>query len=215
MKKKFNIRDIYHKDRPLSWSAISSWEFSPEQWYDKYVCGIKQESKEMAFGFWVDTKLQVDPLFLPQVERYPIMQHGMRVSFDGIPLIGYADGWDPDTLRLKDDKTGKKKWDKKRADETGQLTCYAFLLYLTEKIKPQDLQLYISWLPTVENGDFSIGFRDDPVVPVVLHTSRTMLDILQFGGRIKTTLALMEAYAQSRIDAGTTCDTIPKVGIIK
>lgn len=197
--KQFKITDIYHKDRPLSWSAISSFEYSPEQWYTTYILGIRQESKELTFGSYVDTKLQNDPTFLPQVERYPIMQHGMRAALKGvIPLIGYADGWCSTTLRLKDDKTGKKPWDQKRTDETGQLTMYAFLLYLTARIKPEDLRLFISWLPTVEQGDFSIGFRDDPVVPQIFETRRTMEDILEFGMRIKITLAAMEEYVINR-----------------
>ena len=197
MNKDFKITDVYHKDRPLSWSAISSFEYDPEQWYNTYILGIRQESKELAFGSWVDNKLQTDPSFLPQVERYPIMQHGMRASLKGVvPLIGYADGFDRERLRLKDDKTGKKAWDQKRADETGQLTCYAFLLFLTEGIKPEDLELCISWLPTVENGDFTIGFRDDPVVPQLFYTKRTMVQVLEFGQRIKRTLKAMESYAQ-------------------
>lgn len=195
--KQFKITDIYNGSRPLSWSAISSFEWSKEQWYDTYILGIRQESKEMSFGNYVDKKLQEDPLFLPEVDRYPVMQHRMSVVFNKVPLIGYADGYDPGKI-IADYKTGKKAWNQKRADETGQLTCYAFLTYLIEKIPPSELTLRIVWLPTAEHGDFSIGFRDSPVVPYVFETKRTMLDILQFGQRISRRLKEMEAYVINR-----------------
>lgn len=185
------------KTRSLSWSAISSFEYDPEQWFQSYVLKIRQISKEMTFGSTVDTRLQEDRSYLPQVERYPISQHPMKAVFNGIPLVGIADGFDRERLRLKDDKTGKKPWDQARADETGQLTMYCLLLYLTEKIKPEDMSLFISWLPTIESGDFSIQFRDKPVVPIIFETKRTTRDIIEFGARIKKTLKAMELYAKN------------------
>lgn len=199
MENKFDILEFYKLRGGLSWSSISSFEWDPEQWYQSYIKGIRQESKELTFGSFVDKKLQDDPTFLPAVERYPIMQHGMKIMFDGIPLIGFADGYEIGKV-LADYKTGKKAWTKKRADETGQLTFYALMLYLIDRIKPGEMLFKIIWLPTVESGDFSIQFRDDPVVPKVFETRRTMLDILQMGQRIKLTLAAMQSYAQARLD---------------
>lgn len=184
--------------RPLSWSAVSSFEYDPEQWFQTYIKGIRQQSKEMDFGSMVDKRLQEDAAFLPGVERYPILQHEMKAVLDKkIPLVGYADGFDRLGYRLKDDKTGKKAWDKKRADETGQLTFYCLLLWLTEKIKPENMQLAISWLPTKEMGDFTITFRDDPVVPFIFPTHRTMQDIIAFTTRIKRTVLAMQEYAKN------------------
>lgn len=187
----------FDKKRPLSWSAISSFEYDPEQWYQNYVLGIRPTSKEMTFGSQVDKRLQEDPTFLPAVERYPIMQHEMRARLGKLELVGFADGFDRSGLRLKDDKTGKKAWDQARADETGQLSMYALLLWLTEKIQPEKLELSISWLPTKEMGDFTIQFRDDPVVPHIFYTRRTMRDILEFGQRINRVYKEMEAYAKA------------------
>lgn len=186
------------KKRPVSWSFISSFEWSPEQWFDTYMLGKRSSSKEMEFGSMVDKRIQEDPAFLPMLERYAIMQHPMKASLGDIPLIGYADHFDRAGFRVKDDKTGKKAWDQKRADDTGQLTMYCLLLWLTEKIPPEKLRLYIEWIPTKEAGDFSIQFRDKPVVPVIFETKRTMGDVLKFGNRIKTTLVAAEAYARKR-----------------
>lgn len=183
--------------RPLSWSAISSFEYSPEQWYRSYILGEKQTSKEMTFGNIVDKRLQNDPLFLPEVPRYPLMQHKMKVSFNGIHLVGIPDGLDLKSFRLADFKTGKKLWDRKRADETGQLTMYLLLIYITEKIPPEKFRCFIHWLPTKEDSDFSIQFRDTPCLPVTIETKRTMADILKFGQRINKTVKKMQEYVDN------------------
>lgn len=185
--------------RDFSWSQISSFEFDPEQWFISYIERIRQSSPQLTFGDKVDKRLQSDPTFLPMVERYPIPQHKMRAKFGDLWLIGFADGWDPAGKRLKDDKTGVNPWDQLRADSTGQLTMYALLLHLAEKIKPEDISMFISWLPTVQKGDWTIGFRDNPVVPVVIETRRTMRQCLEFGARIKRVRKEMLAYAQNHI----------------
>lgn len=193
-------KPTFDRKRPLSWSAISSFSYDAEQWYRKYV--LNQEdppSKEMIFGSYVDKKLQEDPTYLPHVERYPIMQHAMKAMLGNIPLIGYADGFDRPQLRLKDDKTGKKAWDQKRADETGQLTLYALFLWLTEKIKPESMRFFINWMPTKEGGDFQISFRDEPMIPVLIETRRTMNDILNFGMRINDTYKQMDEYCKNHV----------------
>lgn len=186
--------------RALSWSAISSFEYDPEQWYRSYILGIKSSSREMTFGSKVDKRIQEDPKFLPDLPRYPLMQYKLVAVFDGIPLIGLPDGL---TLTdkggkclLADYKTGKKAWDQKRADETGQLTMYLFLLYLTQKLSPTRFDCMIHWLETRDNEDFSIGFVKDMEVKT-FHTKRTMVDILKFGQRIKDTVKAMDKYCEN------------------
>ncbi len=192
---KFDLKTIHNRERPLSWSAISAFEWNPKQWHDKYVLKIKPvSSPEMDFGNWVDKKVQNEPEFLPDLVRYPVMQHEMRAIFDGIPLIGIADTYHPGSGFLRDYKTGRNIWDQKRANETGQLTMYSLLLYYTEKAKPENLQLFIDWLPThIHQGE--IDFRDDPVKIYTFKTKRDMRTVLQFGQRIKETWKKMEEYA--------------------
>lgn len=183
----------------MSWSAISSFEYDPEQWYQQYYLGIKTDSKEMAFGRKIDERVQVDPKFIPTLRRYKHMQHRMEVIFDGIPLIGVADGFEElKRAALGDYKTGKKAWDQKRTDEAGQLTMYGLLLWLTIKLRPEKVDFYIHWLPTTETNDFRIEFRDRPVVPVTFKTQRTMRQLLEFGVRIKKTEAAMRKYVAER-----------------
>ncbi len=193
----FDLRTVYNADRPLSWSAISSFEWNAKQWHDKYILKLLPEiTPELTFGSYVDKKIQADPKFLPHLERFPIMQHKMFMEFDGIPMIGYADHFDREGLRLKDDKTGRKPWDKKRADTTGQLTLYAFFLYKMEGIKPDSMKFSIDWLPThIKDGKICfIEPNHKKLKPVTIHTKRTMRDILEFGSRIKRVWQEMEAY---------------------
>jgi len=208
--KNFDLTTIYHSGRPLSWSAISSFEWRAGDWYKRYVLKEEQvKSPELEFGSMVDTRIQNDPTFLPELVRYHILQHEMRATFDKIPLIGYADTYNPKIGihgglsdpkskvfkggKLRDYKTGRKPWDQKRADETGQLTMYLFMLYLQDRsIKPEDVELFIDWLPThIEDGKITFI---EPVIIRTFKTKRTMRDILEFGQRIKKTWAEMEDY---------------------
>ncbi len=186
------------KLRPFHWSQISSWEYDPEQWYRRYWLGEPEDlSKEILFGKMVDDRIQEDPTFIPSLERYKIQQHTMSVMYSGIRLNGTADHFDRKGRRLKDDKTGKKEWTQKRADETGQLTMYLLLIYISEKIPPEEMTCYIDWLPTVEAGDFSIQFRDNPPKPITFKTTRSMADLLKFAAYINSVRKEMEAYAKN------------------
>lgn len=188
------------KKRKISWSMISSFEYNPEQWYESYVLGIKPVSKEMTFGSMVDKRLQDDPEFLPHVPRYPMMQHRMEVKFGKYTLVGVPDGVDIEghisTHVLADYKTGKKAWDQARADETGQLTMYLLLLWLTEKVKPESFSCRIHWLPTRDTGDFNIELISEKDCQT-FETKRTMKDIIDFGVRINKTVKAMELYAKN------------------
>ncbi len=186
----------FNKARPLSWSAIASFNYSKQQWYDTYILGNRQSSPELTFGSEVDKRLQDDLKFLPDVPRYPLMQHRMTAVVGDIPLVGIPDGICLKKHLLADYKTGKKAWDKKRADETGQLTMYLLLLYVNYKIPPEDFKCFIHWLPTQANGDFTISFTDN-FKPVTIETKRTMQDILKFASSIKTIYKEMEEYVKN------------------
>lgn len=223
----------------MSWSGISSFEWNPRQWYDKYVvhgkckrddpekgiiaicvvvgfadpeCPVVKKTIELEFGSYIDKRIQDDPTFLPELVRYPVLQHEMTGMFNKIPLLGFADTFRPAsngvTLEkkrvdfdpkkhykpaIRDYKTGRKPWDQKRADETGQLTMYLFMLYLRDKIQPEDVECYIDWLPThIEEG--KIAFIKEGDIRT-FKTRRTMQQVLEFGQRIKDTWEKMEEYA--------------------
>jgi hypothetical protein len=181
----------------LNWSSMSSFEYDPEQWYQQYVLGIKASSKEMSFGSYVDKKIQDDPTFLPHLPRYELMQHKMMVMFDGIKLYGTPDGINlRKNKELADYKTGKKKWDKKRAQDHGQLIMYLLLIYITEKIKPEEFDCYIHWMETQDTGDFNVEMISDKIQ--TFKVKHTMQDLLNFGVRIKKVWQEMQEYVENK-----------------
>jgi len=199
--KKFNIYNFL-ENRPLSFSAFNTFSDpmwgSPDKWYKSYIKGIRQSSPELTFGSTVDKKFQDDPTFLPDVPRYETFQHEMRAVLllgrKKVYLIGLTDQYKATERRaIRDLKTGKNPWTQKKADETKQLTYYALLLWLTEGVKPEDVDFYIDWAPTYCRADLSIGFVQ-PIVVQIFKTKRTMRDITLLCGDIGKTVKAMQAH---------------------
>lgn len=185
--------------RALSWSSISSFKWNKDQWWRKYVGKeLPEITPELEFGSYVDKRIQDDPKFLPMLERYAIQQHKMEAAYNGIPLIGVADQFDPNKkcIRLADDKTGRVPWTKARADDTGQLTMYCLLLWLTRGIRPGEVELWIRWMPThYENK--KIAFIKEGDIRY-FKTARTMKQVLEFGQEIIDIYAQMLDYCEHR-----------------
>jgi hypothetical protein len=206
--------------RPMSWSSMSSFEYDPEQWWQKYVlhgkckradlekdfvgyceimgafwmrCPQVETSYEMEFGKIVGEKLASDPAYLPHMPRLSVFEYKLETKFDKIPLIGYIDSLEPYT-ELDEFKTGRKIWDQKRADNHGQIDFYLLCLYLMHKVRPEDVKCHLRWMPTQQNGDFSISFINEKEIKS-FETKRTMRDILEFGNRIKNNYQSMQLYA--------------------
>jgi len=182
--------------KPVSWSCISSFEWDPEQWFETYILGKRQSTRELEFGSVIDQQFQDDPAFLPDLPRHGLLQYKMKAKLGKLELVGVPDDVSFELFKLFDLKTGKKAWDQKRADETGQLTMYLLLIWLTKKIRPEEFECGIHWLPTEERGDFTIQLVE-PCVPQTFYTKRTMRDILDFGVRIEKRVKEMKAYAEA------------------
>jgi len=205
IKKEFKARIKKWKERALSWSQISSFEYDPEQWFQGYFMEQKSaENAEMKFGKYVGEKLASDPKYLPFVPRLSKFEHEFRVVFGKIPLVGFADSFCAlERKKLYEYKTGVKKWDQKRADTHGQIDMYLLMHYITTKIRPEEVACKLVWLPTKrsESGDFEVTISF--IEPIednhkVFNTKRTMKDILAFGSRINSVYKKMEEYATER-----------------
>jgi len=198
------IRPGFDFTKRMSWSAFSCFnnpdypEFSNrEKWYERYVLKIQEPpTPQLVFGSMIDKKIQADRSFLPQLERFPVMQFEMKPYLNTIPLIGYADGFDRDKLRLKDDKTGVTPWTQERANKTGQLTMYLLMLHLEYGIHPEKVQCQIDWIPTMKKSDGSIALVDPPRVET-FYTKRTMLDLMKFMNYIEETYKQMQEYVKN------------------
>lgn len=198
------MKKTFDKERPLSWSAISSFEWNKEEWYQKYVLKQPQApNAEMLFGKVIGERLAKEPDFLPCVPRLPVFEHEFRVSYNEIPLIGYADSFHAFSgLELNEYKTGVKEWNQKRADTHGQIDMYLLMHFLLEKINPADVRCKIVWLPTVrtENGRFQIEIKFVPDIEKnikIFETKRTKVQVLKFATRIEKTYQAMIDYCEN------------------
>ncbi len=193
----------FDRKRPASWSFFSSYWYDKEQWYRKYVLGKPDKaSKEMEFGK-IFAKSCEDRKPLAPVTLLSKMEHEFRVSFNGMLLLGYADAFDEKTKKETGEyKTGKWRasgepaWTQKRVDEHGQITMYALMNYITNKVKPDDCKFWLEWIPTIEGGDFKIQLAK-PVKVFRFETKRTMKQVAEFGVLIHRTYIEMEEYCKN------------------
>ena len=189
------------RNRPLSWSAISQFAYNKEQWFDKYVLGKQLPiTPELEFGKKFADAIEAGQPLAP-VTLLSKVEQPFEVVFGDIPLIGYADTFDDvNKNHLGEYKTGKKKnpWNQKRVDEHGQITMYYLMNYITNKIHPKDMKAFLEWIPTQENGDYTISLME-PVTVYHFETKRDMNDLLKFMNLINTTVQEMESYAQFRL----------------
>lgn len=193
-------------DRPLSWSAISSFRYDPEQWYAKYIMGEPTiENEEMRFGKKIGKKLETDPTFMPEIPRHCKMEHPFHVKYNGMDLVGYCDSFCTKTnkklLEYKTGKHGAYEWNRKKVNEHGQLTMYCLMNYITNKVRPEDMEIELIWMPTkkTEDGNFEVKIEFDGPIQR-FKAKRTMRDILKFAKEIDETVRDMELYVRSRED---------------
>ena len=190
---------IDYKKRPLSWSAISSFQYDPDQWYKKYILGERTpENAQMTFGKLVGERLASDPSYLPEVPRAEIYEYELKTSVSSINCIGFIDSYTPHKLLLEY-KTSGKPWTQDRANSHGQLKMYCLMLYLLHKVKPEDITIKLVSMQTEAKGDFSICFVQN-MKPDIFEVKLTFKDILEFGVEIKKTIKEMEKYARTRSD---------------
>ena len=197
MKNKFDIYKFL-QGRPLSWSAISSFEWDKREWHEKYILGIKSDpSNEMEFGKMIADSFQTDKPLAP-VTLYPVVEQKLSVIFNKIPLIGFIDTYDPKTHNFREFKTSKKIWTKEKAQLHGQLRMYALCLFITHKVKPEDYTIHLDCIQTQSGGDFSIDFVK-PFNIVTHEVKLTMKDVLEFAARLKRVVEEMEQFVNSLI----------------
>lgn len=197
-------KPTFDKKRPLSWSAISSFEWDKEQWYKKYVKGEKErDTPELIFGKKVGERLASDPTYLPFVPRLSTFEFEFKTSWGKIPLIGYGDAFDEATNRaLKEYKTGVKIWNQERADNHGQIDMYCLKNWKMHKVRPEEVDIELVWLPTKKtlkkDLSYTIDFVDDIEKNFkIFKTKRTMHQILKFGARIERVYKEMLLYCKN------------------
>ena len=206
-------KDLLEKfnNKAVSWSYYSSFLYNKEKWFKKYYLGEEQPSSlAMDFGKEIGERLASDPTFMPEVKRYKHFEQCLQADLGKIKLLGYMDTSDLENKKLREFKTGNNKnpWTQKRVDEHGQLTFYALMIYLSLGIKPDDLDIHLDWMPTLE-ADFSSVESFLTEMPKVVFnpearvqsfkTKRTLKDCLLFGAEITKVHKEMRKYVENYI----------------
>lgn len=180
--------------RPLSWSAISSFEYNPQQWYSKYILHTPpSDSIAMDFGKKFAKSVENRTPLVP-VTIYEEVEYPLKTTFNKIPLVGYLDTYKPHTA-FREYKTSKNIWTQEKCDNHGQLKMYALMLYLIHKVKPEDLTIHLDCIQTKEFGNFEVAFLDNTIHS--FEVKLNMKDILLFGSRIMKTVDEMNNFIKS------------------
>lgn len=193
MSKQDLIKKVF--SRPFSWSQFSSFrDYDKEKWYQNYVLGFKEPpNARMTFGSQVGKRIETDPTYIPQLPR-GIMEYELKATMNDIELIGYADSYNPETKELDEFKTSSPTgWTQKKVDSHDQLTYYALLLHLRDKVKPEHLTIRLHHMHTCEDGSFNIAFCK-PFSLDTYTTKRTTRQVLMFASEILRVRKEMEEY---------------------
>ena len=213
----------FNKDKAVSWSYFSSFrDYDKEQWYQHYILGKPTPmNPEMEFGNKVGKSFCTSKP-MARVTRYEIMEHEVRVtSINGIKLFGYLDSYrksgsfgvtvEQDGTQspvptkgkrsIREYKTGgmgKNQWSQKRVDKHDQITFYCLLAYLSEGIRPEDIDIHLDWYPTKRDKRFKVCFVDDIDNNIVTFTTtRTLAQILKFDNEIAKVYKEMQEYVDN------------------
>ena len=188
----------------LSWSQFQVWKFKGEEEFAKvYIYGEGKTNPAMQLGKQVADMVfadeeQGDPIlehlriFLPHSEHTEFEVPRLKgdnkrcgcakckargienpLMFNGVPLYGILDGWTDKGFAANEKKTAKSR----QYEEVwrAQLKFYTLLLHLYFKIRPEQVDWTISWMPTewetgnivqptgdIENIKVKIGAGDLP-----------------------------------------------------
>lgn len=177
----------------LSWSQMQLFEKDPNLYYQVYCEGLDQfRSKYLELGKKMATTLENghsddgDPmleLMAVYMPSYPEREFDIKETFEGIPLVGKLDGWNKATMTIGEYKSGKN-WTQSMADQHGQLTFYALLVWLKYKKLPE--KIYLHWARTDEDMEGNLVLTGEIKT---FQTERSLKDIIIFSKRIKSAWA--------------------------
>jgi hypothetical protein len=154
----------------------------------------------MLFGSKVGDSIGTENNLVPTLTPPGVKEYELRANIGKIRMIGFCDHYCTETKVLNENKTtdNPNKWNQKSVDAHGQMTMYALLLYLQDKVKPEDVTMYLNYIPVTIGGDFQYQLPDPPTYTAI-PTKRTTTDILRYVGYVEETVKKMEAYARSQV----------------
>jgi hypothetical protein len=186
-----NVPPAFYSPRPyLSWSQINLFERSPDLYAKKYLFAQEEEqTASMRFGkrFAQALELQqktgddaMDNL-VTVFPNYPLREFQIEARLDGVevPLYGVLDGYDPETLRIGEFKTGRL-WTQEMVNQSGQLKMYSLLVWLKFQQLPGEVRLH--WAETQYTEGRGIEFTGE----VQSFEAKVSLeDLVTFSARVR------------------------------
>ena len=177
----------------LSFSQMALFERSPELYADHYIYGKKQRiSRNIAYGSLLAEGLEHDEatgdplldLMAAKLPKFELMDKPVEAYLgDGrgvIHLLAKPDSAKADYSAFFEYKTSPRRWTQRMADESGQITFYATVIWLKTGKIPQDIELVEV---EVAYGD---GGKLAPTGTIVrLPTERTVADIVKMTARMR------------------------------
>jgi len=184
--------------RPLSWSQLQSFAYSPDEWYASYVLGKRQPPNSlMLAGSRIGDAIgtddsPIDNSLVPGEKEYTV-----KAEIDGITFVGHLDHYCPENLILNENKCSDKKgrWTQGKVDQHGQLTMYLMLLEEQDGVDPEKVECWLNFLLLEQVGvEYGVG---DPPVLRRFKTSRTRAQITEFLDETKRTIEAMHKYMET------------------
>ena len=186
--------------RPLSYSQLSCWEWSHEDWYQNYIKNKPRgKSAAMEIGNVIGDSIGTPQSLVPELNPPGQKEYPLTAQLGDIYIVGYCDHWCPDTLELNENKTAvnPKKWTKSSVDKHGQLTMYCLMLFLRYGIPPEDVKIYLNYIRVIEGADMRY-YLPNPVEFKRFETKRTGEQLVEYTKYIQQTVANMNDYAIHR-----------------
>lgn len=192
--------------RPLSYSQLSAWDYNKDEWYDRYILGKRQRpNAAMQAGTLIGDSIGTPKSLIPALVPPGVKEYELRASLGDIHIVGYCDHYCPETRVLHENKTStnRKKWNQKSVDAHKQLDMYALMLFLTHDVRPEDLTIYLNYIPVIEGQDMRY-YLPNPVEFYQYPTKRTEKHIVEMAQYIEDTVKEMEAFIEQRMSTQTT-----------
>lgn len=152
----------------------------------------------MLYGSKVGDSIGTPDSLVPTLVPPGVKEYELRANIGPIHMVGFCDHYCPETLVLNENKTtdNPTKWNQKSVDAHGQMTMYALLLFLQNKTKPEDVTMFLNYIPVLIKGvDYALP---TPPTYTAIPTKRTTTDIMNFVTYVKETVTAMEAYAKTQ-----------------
>lgn len=202
MKKTNNKIKIVRPREYVSYSQLSAWDTSKERWWQVYVLGQSGYNEEqVAFGGRFSEAREKDESIENDIgaefarimmPSYPKREYKIEAKLDGVRLLGKLDSFDPEGLKVGEDKTGKL-WTKKMVDESEQLDFYALLVYAKYRRLPSEMRLNWAETKTDEWGNIIATGKFE-----IFYTSRDLVRIMRMFGKVRRYIRETDEYLRER-----------------